>query len=129
MPELAEAASVSPGLQLIRDIASFTVDPLGFVKYTFPCGKKDLVHSTGPKEWQKEILSYIGNQLQNKQTRFNPIRIAVASGKGIGKSALIGMLVNWGMSTCEDCRIIITANTGGQLATKTAPEVQNWAKR
>lgn len=120
--------STSPAVQLIRDIASFTVDPLSFVRYTFPWGKKDLAHRDGPKKWQEAILKSIGTHLQNPATRFTTKRIAVASGKGIGKSAFIGMIGNWAMSTCEDCRIIITANTGGQLSTKTVPETQKWYK-
>ncbi|MGM3078597.1 hypothetical protein ACS2TM_26835, partial [Bacillus cereus group sp. BC310] len=30
------------------------------------------------------------------------------------------------MSTCEDCKVIVTAGTGTQLATKTVPEVSKW---
>jgi len=117
---------VSPSVQLIRDIASYTHDPLGFVQYVFPWGKKDLEGHEGPRTWQKDILTVIGKHLRNSKTRFTALRIAVASGKGIGKTALIAMITNWGMSTCEDCRIVLMANTGTQLATKTAPEVQRW---
>jgi len=41
-------------------------------------------------------------------------------------SAEIGMLLNWGMSTCEDCKVVITSNTETQLRTKTMPEVAKW---
>ena len=117
---------ISPSLQLIRDIASYSLDPLGFVLYAFPWNKRDLEGHKGPREWQKKVLSKIGQHLRNPKTRFVPLRIAVSSGKGIGKTALIAMLENWAMSTCEDCRIVTMANTGTQLATKTAPEVQKW---
>lgn len=30
------------------------------------------------------------------------------------------MLINWAMSTCEDCKVVVTANTDNQLRTKTA---------
>jgi len=103
-----------------------SLDPLCFAKYTFPWGTGDLAQFNGPKLWQADILTSIGNHLQNPKTRFTPLRIAVSSGKGIGKSALIAMIVNWGMSTCEDCRVVITANTAKQLATKTSPEAQKW---
>ena len=36
------------------------------------------------------------------------------------------MVTQWAKSTCDDCKVIITANTGTQLATKTAPEVSKW---
>jgi len=38
----------------------------------------------------------IGDHLGNPATRFMPLRLAIASGHGIGKSAFIGMVVNWG---------------------------------
>ena len=54
------------------------------------------------------------------------IRFAVASGHGIGKSALVSWIVLWAMSTMEDCRGVVTANTEGQLRTKTWPELSKW---
>jgi hypothetical protein len=36
------------------------------------------------------------------------------------------MIQNWAMSTCDDCKIVVTANTGTQLATKTVPRVEEW---
>ncbi len=36
------------------------------------------------------------------------------------------MLLNWGMSTCEDCKVVVTANTDNQLRTKTWPEISKW---
>lgn len=114
--------------QLIQDIASFTLDPLGFAKYAFPWGEEgsELESYQGPRAWQAELLSDLGNHLQNPETRFQPFLAARASGHGIGKSASIGMLCVWGMSTCEDCKIVITANTEPQLRTKTMPEVSKW---
>lgn len=38
----------------------------------------------------------------------------------------MGMLSNWAMSCFADCRIVTTANTEGQLRTKTAPEIGKW---
>lgn len=84
--------------------------------------------SSGPRRWQIETLDVIGQHLQNPKTRFNPLQIAVASGHGIGKSALISMIISWAMSTCEDCRVVVTANTENQLRTKTWPEITKWFK-
>jgi hypothetical protein len=103
-----------------------SLDPLCFAKYTFPWGTGDLAQFNGPKNWQADILTLIGNHLQNPKTRFTPLRIAVSSGKGIGKSALIGMILNWAMSTCDDCRCSISANTLKQMKTKLVPEVHKW---
>jgi len=55
-------------------------------------------------------------------------RIAVASGHGIGKSALVAWIILWAMSTCPDTRGIVTANTEAQLRTKTWPELAKWLR-
>lgn len=111
---------------LRSDIAGFTHDPLGFCRYVYPWGEGELEKHPGPRAWQADILATIGKHLQNPSTRFQPLRIAVASGHGIGKSANIAQIMHWAMSTCEDCRIIVTANTDTQLRTKTWPEVKKW---
>jgi hypothetical protein len=113
-------------LELAETIAEFTHDPLGCVQAIFPWGKGDLAGSHGPRAWQREILKGIGEHLQNPDTRYQPFMAAVASGHDIGKSALVGMVTKWGLSTCEDCRVMITANTGNQLRVKTQPEVAKW---
>lgn len=101
--------------------------PSMFVRTAFPWGEVGpLQHSKGPRQWQMDILRIIEDKLQNPETRHQPIRIAIASGHGIGKSSLIGMIENWAMSTCDDCKIVVTANTGTQLATKTVPRVEEW---
>lgn len=115
--------------QLVDDIASFTHDPYSFALYAFPWGEEgtDLEHHLGPREWQNWLLKEIGNHLQDKRTRHQPLMIAVSSGHGIGKSAGISMVLNWAMSTCEDCKAVVTANTENQLRTKTWPEVIKWS--
>lgn len=111
---------------LTEDIASFTLDPLGHALYAYPWGSATLP-APGPREWQRDVLSIIGGHLQDPTKRFTPCRVAVASGHGIGKSALISMIAKWGLDTCEDCKIVITANTEPQLRTKTMPEITKWA--
>lgn len=112
--------------ELIDEIASFDRDPLGYVHFAFPWGEGELEDAKGPREWQAEALDHIGKKLRDPKTRFQPIRIAVASGHGIGKTGFISMVICWGMSTCEDCKVITTANTDTQLRTKTWPEVSKW---
>lgn len=112
-------------LELAQDIGSMTLDPSGFMKYAFPWESEKL-SAPGPRTWQNDINQMISAHFGSQETRFQPLQIAVASGHGIGKSAEIGMLIDWAMSTCEDCKVVVTAGTGTQLATKTAPEVQKW---
>ncbi|HEY2605555.1 MAG TPA: terminase, partial [Paraburkholderia sp.] len=54
------------------------------------------------------------------------IRMATASGHGIGKSTLVAWLVNWIMSTRPFSQGTVTANTFIQLQTKTWAAIQHW---
>lgn len=103
-------------------------DPLGYTQKFYPWGKDIVDGSTGPRAWQAEVHAYIRDHLNNPATRFTPCRIAISSGHGIGKSAFLGQITNWAMSTCEDCRIVVTAGTGAQLTTKTVPEISKWMR-
>lgn len=106
---------------------SYAADPIGFVQDAYPWGEPGpLSKHTGPRQWQMDVLGTIGEHLQNPETRCTPLRIAVASGHGIGKSCLIALIVNWAMSTCPETRVVVTANTDTQLRTKTWPEVSKW---
>lgn len=115
-------------LALADDIGSFAADPYRYALYAFPWGEGELDGIDGPRAWQREVMDAIKDHLTNPATRFTPLRIARASGHGIGKSALIAMLNKWALDTCVDTRIIITANTEGQLLTKTSPELAKWAR-
>lgn len=116
--------------QLCQDIASFCHDPLGYVLYAFPWGIKGgpLEAYDGPRRWQRQFLKRLGDRLKETagRDRYEVIREALASGHGVGKSALVGMICNWAMSTFENCRGVVTANTETQLRTKTWPEVGKW---
>lgn len=115
--------------QLVEDILSFANDPLGYVLYAFPWGEEgtELANKSGPRNWQAERLDSIGEQLRSgAKDRGEVIREAVASGHGIGKSALVSWIILWALSTEVDTRGVVTANTESQLRTKTWPEVAKW---
>lgn len=101
-------------------------DPLGYARTMFPWGERDLHDSIGPRTWQADVMTMIGDWLQDEATRHQPLKIAIASGHDIGKSALISMIIDWAMNTCVDCKVVCTANTERQLMTKTWPEVSKW---
>lgn len=115
-------------IALADDIGSFAADPYRYALYAFPWGEGELADITGPRAWQREVMDAIKDHLSDPARRYTPLRIARASGHGIGKSALIAMLNKWALDTCVDTRIIITANTEGQLLTKTSPELAKWAR-
>jgi hypothetical protein len=111
--------------ELLRDITRRSHDPLGFVQYAFPWGQKGtkLEKMYGPQMWQAQELTAIGAAMSTGNRKQ---RRAVASGKGIGKSALISFIALWGLSTFEDTKIVITAGTETQLASKLMPEIAKW---
>ena len=112
---------------LAEDVAGFTHDPLGYCMYSFPWEEAGpLADVKGPRAWQCDTLEDIREHLEDPAKRFEPLMLAVASGHGVGKSALISMIVCWASDTCEDTRVVITANTEQQLRTKTWPEVLKW---
>lgn len=112
-------------MELIDELAKFEHDPRKFALFTYPWGEGEL-SGEALRAWQIDILSEIRDHLKNKETRFQPLRIAVTSGHGTGKTCLISIICNWAMSTKEDTKIIITANTDTQLKTKTGPELSKW---
>lgn len=105
-------------------------DPLGFVMYAFPWGEKGspLEDKEGPDEWQIKVLTEIGEKLRSGSLdgTYDAIQYAIASGHGVGKSAMVAWLIEWAMATCEDTRGVVTANTETQLKTKTWPELAKW---
>lgn len=115
--------------RLIEFIAGYACDPLGYTQVAYQWNEGELKGSIGPRAWQADILDTIGQRLRNPATRFQPIRIAIASGHDVGKTSLISMICNWGMSTCVDAMIVSTANTDTQLKTKTWPEMTRWFRR
>lgn len=114
--------------ELIDLAAQHSLDPQAWVNVAYDWGHGELAGFDGPRQWQSDVFGDIRDHLNNPVTRFQPLMIAVASGHGIGKSAGIGMISNWALSTCEDCKVVITANTENQLRTKTSPEVGKWQR-
>lgn len=117
-----------PEQELVELAAACTHDPVRWTQLAYDWGHGELADYDGPRVWQAEMLAEIRDHLQNPATRHQPLMVARASGHGIGKSAGIGMVVNWAVSTCEDTKVVITANTDTQLRTKTAPEVGKWQR-
>jgi hypothetical protein len=105
------------------EISATADDPLAFVMLAFEWGKGELKEFDGPQDWQRKILAEIRDKIT---TPNEAIQKAVASGHGIGKSALVAWIVLWAISTFEDTRGTITADTDTQLRTKTWPELAKW---
>jgi hypothetical protein len=118
--------------KLMTEIWSMNIkdDPLNFVKFVFPWGLKDtpLEHFTGPRKWQEKILRQMTTHIARNGVKDLPemFRMAVASGRGIGKSALVSWIIIWMLSTRLGATIIVTANTEQQLRSRTWAELGKW---
>ncbi|WP_421995871.1 terminase [Reyranella sp.] len=115
--------------RLSQTVGRFRFDPLGFVMFAFPWGQTGtaLAGESGPEPWQREVLETLGRGLKARDTAADEaVRLAVASGHGVGKSALVSWVILWALSTLSDTRGVVTANTEGQLRTKTWPELAKW---
>lgn len=124
---------LTPDEELADFVASLYADPLGFVKACYPWGEEGpLKEHTGPDVWQEEFLRSWGEEI--KRNGFNglkavaPVRRAVSSGHGIGKSVMVAWIVDFIMSTRPHCQGTVTANTFTQLETKTWAAIQRWTK-
>lgn len=127
---------------LILEVAKYQRDPFGYILFAYPWGEigTELENESGPRLWQRDVCEDIKTGLEAGRAPIDalvealahvsslPVQVAVASGHGIGKSGLVGMLINWAMSTCQNTRGVVTANTETQLRTKTWPEVKKWNK-
>jgi hypothetical protein len=108
-------------------------DPLKFVTVAFPWGEPGpLEREPGPDQWQIDFLREVGAEVIsrgfNGRDPVMPIKIAVASGHGIGKSVMAAWICWWIMSTRPQARGTVSANTFVQLQTKTWAAVKQWGR-
>lgn len=128
------STAISPvDMELGDEMARFKDDPLGFVVFAYPWGQEGpLKEFQGPDKWQREFLAQIGEETArngfNGHVPVRPLRRAVSSGHGTGKSTIAAWLVDWIMSTRPYCRGTVTANTFTQLQTKTWAAIKHWTR-
>lgn len=115
-----------PDAMLAEDMARFEFDPLGYVRYVWDWGHGDLADEEGPDQWQSETLKAIGDAMRGADSA---VRIAIASGHGIGKTCLTAWVIHWFMATRPGCAGVVTANTADQLRNKTWRELAKWNTR
>jgi hypothetical protein len=105
-------------------------NPLAFVMFAYPWGVKGtpLEHFTGPRKWQREVLTSMAEHIKqnNGKLDFDVLRLAVSSGRGIGKSALVSWITDWMLSTRIGSTTIISANSESQLRSITWAELTKW---
>ena len=110
-------------------------DLYNFIMFVYPWGKPGTPLETrkGPRKWQKKILDELTGYLKlakDRQMAFEELvpmfKKAVASGRGIGKSALFAWIAHWMVSTRIGSSVWVMANGEPQLKTKTFPEIAKW---
>jgi hypothetical protein len=106
-------------------------DPEAFVLFVFPWGRQGtpLEHFKGPRIWQRRVLRQVAQHIakQKDTSLFEVLRMATASGRGIGKSALVSWLILWMLSTRIGSTTIVSANSEAQLRSVTWAEITKWA--
>jgi hypothetical protein len=110
--------------ELLEWLASVADDPYAFALGAFPWGEPGTVlehHVLDP--WQIWVLCAIRDKILNVD---EAIQIAVASGHGVGKSALVAIIILWAFTTFPDTMGVVTANTETQLKTKTWSALGKW---
>lgn len=114
-----------PDAELIQFAQACVNDPLQFVTAGFPWGDPSsvLARHDGPDTWQTSLLDTIGSHLSSSR---ESLRLAVSSGHGVGKSAMAAWLIEWFLATRPNPQVVVTANTGVQLASKTWRELAKW---
>jgi hypothetical protein len=120
----------APGedLSLTDAVALTWNDPLAFVYLNWEWGVGPLAGQDGPDKWQIDVLNTIAKHIEQGGNAAEGLQIAVASGHGIGKTALIAWIVIWFIAVHPNPQIIVTANTMRQLSGKTWREVAKWNK-
>ena len=133
---MTSSGEYEPGqidLLLADECARYYADPYGWVMWAFDWGHGELAGFDGPDDWQRDTLVKIGEKIRENAfdgvVPVDPVRIATASGHGIGKSALTAWLILWIESTRPHAKGIVTANTSDQLRTKTWGELGKWRSR
>ena len=134
-------------IELAMELSKYYADPLGFVMFAYPWDSDPSIQvcrlpepwkskyncEFGPDKWACEFLDDLGKQIRSRgftgQKAVDAIRMAAASGHGIGKSAMTGWLVDFIMETRPNAQGTITANTGPQLESKTWPQIVKWTDK
>src|SRR6516165_12063948 len=102
MATTAEAAAFEAELDTF--LASCRLDPLRYTLAMWPWGEPGpLEHEPGPEAWQREVLVDVGAAVRERafdgHTPVLPVKFAISSGHGSGKTALLAWLIHWLMDT------------------------------
>lgn len=120
--------STTSDLGFVDEILSCYADPYRFVLFAFDWGSGELAGRDGPDEWQTAFLKQLRDSIRARQPG-DVIKMAVKTGRGVGKTAMEAWLILWLMSTRPNFAGFATANTADQLSDKLWREIALWHQR
>ncbi len=92
----AAQATTSDDLEPLADeLVACRGDPELFVDTMFDWSGPELAGKS-PEKWQREVLRAIRDGLPSQK-----VRLAVATGHGVGKTALTCWIILWALATCR----------------------------
>ena len=109
-------------------------DPLRFVLWAWPWGKPgtELENFSGPDVLQAQFLRDLGKHVKERKfdgrTPVTPIRMAISSGNGTGKTLTGAWIAWWILSTRPGSIGTVTSGTYDQLQEKAWAEIQHWGR-
>ena len=124
--------------QLVDLVAETFWDPVLWALTMYPWGERGTFLESwpeGPDAWQMDFLIQLRKSLiacRDKKPRVagglvtNTVRMAVSSGHGVGKTAIMAIVLQWWMATRPHPQAVVTAGTKTQLGTKTWRELKKW---
>jgi len=120
--------SKSTNEALLEACARFRNDPAGWIHFMWDWGHGDLEAWPGLDWWHLEVCEAIREhcEAQEKNPSPMPLRIAVATGHGTGKTFFSSVLIQWFMATRIAPQVKVTANTEAQLLSNTWRELAKW---
>ena len=109
----------------------FKYDPLGFVMYEWPWRKPGPLQTlTGPDALQRQFLIDLAGHVKARNfdghTPVRPVRMAIASAHGTGKSTLGAWITWWILRTRPGSVGTVSAGTYQQLQERTWADITYW---
>jgi len=119
--------------ELIELLASFENRPYDFAIAMFPWGEEGTeLHGRWLEDWQERVLCDLQAKLTSP-SNWNAerwigeaIQAAIKSGKNVGKTGLLSILIWWAFSTKVNTKGRATANTEKQLTNILWSELAKW---
>src|SRR5262249_19726712 len=108
-----------PGLEYA--VQQYAHNPLRFVLETFDWQAQSRWKQ--PFDWQLDVLEDMTHSLQENDSIY---RLAVASGKGVGKTAMLAWLFLWHVGTHPESQTTLTSVTGRQSNDRSWREIRKW---